>query len=234
MCSNLIICNFSQRSAKISYHRKSQLLARLPSLAWKTRENNVCFAGLRVVNWTVSEFFFFHIQIRLHFKTQHRQNNSIARHQQTLFFTFPIFTCSCSGASSRGHVTHTPLWAAYENLSGESPAPVTDTRGRGRGAVYLSFQGISNSNFSSKQGGGGNSIVFHSSCQYDIVTGKNLGSLVQISKGCDSYLVERGRGKAKELANIAIYRLFDRMCVSFDVAIICLCKPFWYFLPVIV
>ena len=29
-----------------------------------------------------------------------------------------------------------------------------------------------------------------------------------------------------KLANIAIYRLFDRMCVSFGVAIICLCKPF--------
>ena len=155
-----------------------------------------------MVNWTVSEFFF-HIQIRLHFKTQHRQNNSIARHQQTLFFTFPIFTCSCRGASSHGHLTHTPLLAAYENHSRESPAPVTDTRGRGRGAVYLSFQSISNSNFSSKQGGGGNSIVFHSSCQYDIVTGKNLVSLVQISKGCDRYLDERGRGKAKKLANIA-------------------------------
>ena len=111
---------------------------------------------LQGCEWWTEQFqsFFFHIQIRLHFKTQHRQNNSIARHQQTLFFTFPIFTCRCSGASSRGHVTHTPLWAAYENLSGESPAPVTDTRGRGRGAVYLSFQGISNSNFSSKQGGG--------------------------------------------------------------------------------
>ena len=42
-------------------------------------------------------------------------------------------------------------------------------------------------------------------------------SLVQTSKGYDSYLDERGRGKAKKLANIAIYRLFDRMCVSFGV-----------------
>ena len=62
-------------------------------------------------------------------------------------------------------------------------------------------------------GGGGNSIVFHlsflthSACQYDVtVTGKSLGSLVQISKGYDSYLDETGRGKAKKLANIAIYR----------------------------
>ena len=39
-----------------------------------------------------------------------------------------------------------------------------------------------------------------------IVTGKSLGSLVQISKGYDSYLDERGPGKAKKLANIAIYR----------------------------
>ena len=53
-----------------------------------------------------------------------------------------------------------------------------------------------------------------------IVTGKSLGSLVQISKGYDSYLDERGRGKAKKLVNIAIYRIFDRMCVSFGVAII--------------
>ena len=29
------------------------------------------------------------------------------------------------------------------------------------------------------------------------------GSLVQISKGCDSYLDERGRGKGKKLTNIA-------------------------------
>ena len=48
---------------------------------------------------------------------------------------------------------------------------------------------------------------------------------MHISKGCDSYLDERGRGKTKKLANIAIYRVFDRMCVSFGVAIICLCKP---------
>ena len=41
---------------------------------------------------------------------------------------------------------------------------------------------------------------------------------MQISKGYDSYLDERGRGKAKKLANIAIYRLFDRMSVSFGVA----------------
>ena len=67
-----------------------------------------------------------------------------------------------------------------------------------------------------------------------IVTGKSLGSLVQISERYDSYVDERGRGKAKKLANIAIYRLFDRMCVSFGVAIICLCKPFWYFVSVIV
>ena len=39
-----------------------------------------------------------------------------------------------------------------------------------------------------------------------IVTRKSLGSLVQISKGHDSYLDERDRGKAKKLANIAIYR----------------------------
>ena len=47
---------------------------------------------------------------------------------------------------------------------------------------------------------------------------------MQISKGYDSYLDERGRGKAKKLANIATYRLFDRMCVSFGVAIICVRK----------
>ena len=74
-------------------------------------------------------------------------------------------------------------------------------------------------------GGGVNTIVFHlsflthSACQYDdTVTDKSLGSLVQISKGYDSYLDERGRGKVKKLTNIAIYRLFDRMCVSFGVA----------------
>ena len=68
-----------------------------------------------------------------------------------------------------------------------------------------------------------------------IVTGKTLGLLVQISKGYDSYLNEQGRGKAKKLTNLAIYRLFDRMCVSFDVATIFLCiKPFWYFVSVIV
>ena len=39
-----------------------------------------------------------------------------------------------------------------------------------------------------------------------IVTGKILGSLVQLSKGYLSYLDKRGRGKAKKLANIAIYR----------------------------
>ena len=49
---------------------------------------------------------------------------------------------------------------------------------------------------------------------------------MQISKGYDSYLDERGRGKAKKLANITIYRLFDQMCVRFGVAIMCLCKPF--------
>ena len=37
--------------------------------------------------------------------------------------------------------------------------------------------------------------------------GQSLGSLVQISKEYDSYLDERGRGKAKKLANIAIYPL---------------------------
>ena len=58
------------------------------------------------------------------------------------------------------------------------------------------------------------------------MTGKSLGSLVQISKGCYIYLDERGRGKAKKLANIATYRLFNQMCVGFGVAIICLCKPF--------
>ena len=46
------------------------------------------------------------------------------------------------------------------------------------------------------------------------------------SKGYDSYLDERGRGKSKRLANIAMYRLFDGMRVRFGVAIICLCKPF--------
>ena len=56
---------------------------------------------------------------------------------------------------------------------------------------------------------------------------------MQISEGYDSYLDERGRGKAKKLANIALYRLFDRMFVSFGVAIICLCKPFCYFVSVI-
>ena len=59
-------------------------------------------------------------------------------------------------------------------------------------------------------------------------------SLVQISKGYDSYVDERGRGKAKKQANIAICRLFDRMCVSFGVAMICLCKPLGYFVSVIV
>ena len=65
-----------------------------------------------------------------------------------------------------------------------------------------------------------------------IVTGKSLGSLVKTSD--TKVIVERGRGKAKKLPNIAIYRLFDRMCVSFGVATICLCKPFWYFVSVIV
>ena len=51
-------------------------------------------------------------------------------------------------------------------------------------------------------------------------------SPVQISKGYDSYLDERGRGKAEKLTNITMYRLFDGMCVSFGVAIICLRKPF--------
>ena len=84
-------------------------------------------------------------------------------------------------------------------------------------------------------GGGVNCTVFHlsflthSACQYDvtyIVTGKSLRSLVQIAKGYDSYLDQRCREKAKKLANIAIYRLFDRTSVIFGVAIICLCKPF--------
>ena len=66
------------------------------------------------------------------------------------------------------------------------------------------------------------------------MVGKGLGSLVQISEGYDSYVDERGRGKAKKLAYIAMYRLFDRVCVSFGVALICLCKPFWYFVSVIV
>ena len=35
---------------------------------------------------------------------------------------------------------------------------------------------------------------------------------MQISKGCDRYLDERAQGKAKKLANIAIYRSFDQMC----------------------
>ena len=60
------------------------------------------------------------------------------------------------------------------------------------------------------------------------------GSLVQISKRYDSYLDEGGRGKAKKLANIAVYRLFDRICVSFGVAIICLYKPLGYFVSAIV
>ena len=55
---------------------------------------------------------------------------------------------------------------------------------------------------------------------------------MQISEGYDSYLNERGQWKAKKLANVAIYRLFDQMCVSFGVAITCLCKPFWYFVSV--
>ena len=42
---------------------------------------------------------------------------------------------------------------------------------------------------------------------------------MQISKGYDSYVDEGGGGKAKMLANIGIYRIFDRMCVSFGVAI---------------
>ena len=37
----------------------------------------------------------------------------------------------------------------------------------------------------------------------------DVSVLPQISKGYDSYLDERGRGKAKKLANIAIYRLFE-------------------------
>ena len=40
---------------------------------------------------------------------------------------------------------------------------------------------------------------------------------MQISKGYDSYLDERGQRKAKKLVNIAIYRLFDRMRVRFGV-----------------
>ena len=47
----------------------------------------------------------------------------------------------------------------------------------------------------------------------------------------DSYLDERGRGKAKKLANIAIYRLFDRMCVSFGVAIIACVNRFGILCP---
>ena len=65
-----------------------------------------------------------------------------------------------------------------------------------------------------------------------IVTGKSLGSLVQTRD--TKVIVERGRGNAKKLPNITIDRLFDRMCVSFGVATICLCKPFWYFVSVIV
>ena len=42
---------------------------------------------------------------------------------------------------------------------------------------------------------------------------------MQISKGYDSYVDEGGGGKAKKLANIGIYRIFYRMCVSFGVAI---------------
>ena len=89
-------------------------------------------------------------------------------------------------------------------------------------------------------GGGGGKLYFFPPKFLDplwlpvwrhIVTSKRLGSLVQISKGYDSYVDERGRGKAKKQANIAICRLFDRMCVSFVVAIICLCKQFWYLCP---
>ena len=60
------------------------------------------------------------------------------------------------------------------------------------------------------------------------------GSLVQISNGYDSYLGKQGRGKAMMVTNIAIYRLFDRVCVGFGVAIISLCKPFSYFVSVII
>ena len=42
---------------------------------------------------------------------------------------------------------------------------------------------------------------------------------MQISKGYDRYLDERGRGKAKKLTNIAIYRLFDRICVNFSMLV---------------
>ena len=76
------------------------------------------------------------------------------------------------------------------------------------------------------QGGGGGvkstvfhlSFLTHSACQYDvtyIVTGKSLRSLVQIAEGYDSYLDQRGRGKAKKLANIALFGLFDRTSVIF-------------------
>ena len=93
-------------------------------------------------------------------------------------------------------------------------------------------------------GGGGGEVTWLFSTEFldplrlpvwrHIVTGKSLGSLMTISDGNDSYLDERGQGKAKKLANIAVCRLFGRMCVSFGVAIICLCKPFWYFVSAIV
>ena len=57
---------------------------------------------------------------------------------------------------------------------------------------------------------------------------------MQIANGYDSYLDQRGRGKAKKLANIALNRLFDRTSVISGVAIICLCKPYGYFVSVIV
>ena len=95
----------------------------------------------------------------------------------------------------------------------------------------------------SRQGGGGGGGRWHHFFKpkfFDplrlpvwrhIVTGKSLGSLVQISEGYDSYVDERGRGNAKKLP---IYRLFDRIFVSFGVAIICLYKPLGYFVSVIV
>ena len=105
----------------------------------------------------------------------------------------------------------TNLFEQYSYLTNRKKA------GKRNFSRFFSF-----SSFSSKpkrkstfSGGGGNSIVFSPSSLdplrlpvwRHIVTGKSLGSLVQISKEYDSYLDERGRGKAKKLANIAIYPL---------------------------
>ena len=51
------------------------------------------------------------------------------------------------------------------------------------------------------------------------MTSHSNGQEPRVSKGFDSYLDERGPGKAKKLVNIAIYRLFHRICVSFGVVL---------------